>query len=129
MTLPCSLAHPHLSDGLGRGLLGKRLFGRSDLVQRSFPATFEFGGDQTIIGVDPVELALGQRGGISLSLELAFGARRAAPHPPDAGRGAPLTARRARPAPGLSGTRPPRPRRSARRAICWQAGKPSLERR
>ena len=41
----------------------------------SLPASLEFRGDQTIVGVDPVELAFGQRGGITFALELPFGAR------------------------------------------------------
>ena len=67
-----SLAHRHVSDGLGRGLLGERILGRPDLAQRRFPATLEFGGDETIVGIDAVELAFGQRGGIPLPLELTF---------------------------------------------------------
>ena len=48
------LAHAHLSNRLGRGLLGKSFFGRSNLVQRSLPArTLKFGGDKTIIGCSP----------------------------------------------------------------------------
>src|SRR5271165_1184506 len=36
------LTNPHLTDGLWRGLLSKRVFGRSDLAQGDFPASFEF---------------------------------------------------------------------------------------
>ena len=46
------LAHPHLTDGLWRGLLSKRLLGRSDLAQGRFPASLEFRGDETIVGID-----------------------------------------------------------------------------
>ena len=66
------LAHPHVSDGLGRGLLCKRLLGRPDLVQSRFPAALEFRGDETIVGIDPVELPFGQSGGVPLPLELPF---------------------------------------------------------
>src|ERR1700734_243498 len=67
------LTNPHLTDGLCRGLLSQRLFGRSDLAQGDFPASFEFRSDETIVGVDFVELAFGQRGGIALALKLPFG--------------------------------------------------------
>ena len=66
------LAHPHLSDGLGRGLLSERLLGRPDLVQGRFPAALEFRGDETIVGIDVVELPFGQSGGVALALELTF---------------------------------------------------------
>src|SRR4029077_14194879 len=44
------LAHPHVSDGLGRGLLCERFLGRPDLVQSGFPAALELRGDETIVG-------------------------------------------------------------------------------
>ena len=52
------LAHPHVSDGLGRGLLRERFLGRPDLIQRCFPAALEFRGDKTIVRIDTVELTL-----------------------------------------------------------------------
>src|SRR5258705_6535460 len=66
------LADPQLTDCLWRGLLNKRLLGRPDLAQGRFPASLKFRGDETIVGVDAVELAFGQRGGIALALELPF---------------------------------------------------------
>ena len=68
------LVYPDLNDRVGTGLVGKRFFGRPNLGQRRFPATLEFGGDETIIGVHPIELALRKSGGISLSFEFALGA-------------------------------------------------------
>nr|WP_294509843.1 hypothetical protein [uncultured Rhodopila sp.] len=50
--------------------MSKRLLGHSDLAQGGFPASLQFRGDETIVGVDTVELAFGQRGGIALALEL-----------------------------------------------------------
>ena len=106
-------AYPHLNDRLGRGLLHKRFFGRSNLVQRSLPATLKFGGDKTIIGVHPIELTLGQSGGARVGVRRSRAVRR----PPGVGSGEPLTAHRARPAPVLSGTHPPLPCRSVRHAF------------
>lgn len=54
--------------------MDKSFFRRSNLSQRRLPATFEFSGDKTIIGVHSIKLTLGQSGGVPLSLELAFGA-------------------------------------------------------
>ena len=44
------LAHPHLTDGLGGGLVSKRLFGGPDLVEGHFLASLKFRGDETIVG-------------------------------------------------------------------------------
>ncbi len=65
-------AYPHLTDGLRRGLLNKRLLGRSGLAQGFLPASLKFRGNETIVGVDAVELAFGQCGGVALALELPF---------------------------------------------------------
>jgi hypothetical protein len=61
-----------LTDGLWRGLLSKRLLGCPNLTQGRFPASLKFRGDETIFGVDAVELAFGQCGGIALALKLPF---------------------------------------------------------
>jgi hypothetical protein len=53
------LAHRHMSDGLGGGLLDERFFSRPDLVQSRFPAALEFRGDETIVRIDLVELPFG----------------------------------------------------------------------
>jgi hypothetical protein len=45
---------------------------RADLVQSHFPAALEFRGDETILGIDPVELPFGQSGGVPRPLELTF---------------------------------------------------------
>jgi hypothetical protein len=55
-----------------RGMPGERLLGRPDLAQRCFPPTLEFAGDETIVGIDAVELAFCQRRSIPLPLELTF---------------------------------------------------------
>jgi len=52
--------------------VSKRLFGGPDLVEGHFLASLKFRGDETIVGVDFVELAFGQRGGIALTLKLPF---------------------------------------------------------
>jgi len=67
------LVHSDLCDRLGTGVL-EGFFGRPNFVQRRFPATLEFGGDETIVGVHSIELAFGQSGGIPLSFEFALGA-------------------------------------------------------
>ena len=67
------LVHSDLSDRLGTSLL-ERFFSRPNVVQRRFPAALEFAGDETIVGVHPIELTFGQRGGIPLSFEVALGA-------------------------------------------------------
>ena len=66
------IADPHVSDGLGRGLLDERFFGRPDFVQSHFPAALEFRGDKSIVGIDLVELPFGQSGGVPLPLKLTF---------------------------------------------------------
>ena len=53
-------------------MLGERLLGRPNLLQRGLPATLEFGRDQTIVGIDAVELTFCQRRSVALALELAF---------------------------------------------------------
>jgi len=66
------LTHPHVSDGLGRGLPCERFLGRPDLVQGCFPAALEFRGDKTIVGIDLVELPFRQSGGVLLPFKLTF---------------------------------------------------------
>ena len=66
------LAHRHLGDGLRRGSPGERLLGCPDLAQRCFPPTLELASDETIIGIDAVELAFCQSRSIPLPLELTF---------------------------------------------------------
>ncbi|TIL29710.1 hypothetical protein [Mesorhizobium sp.] len=53
-------------------MLGKGFFGSANLAQRRFPSTLEFAGDKTIVRIDAVELALGQRCSIALALKLTF---------------------------------------------------------
>ena len=65
------LAHPDVSDGLRRDLLSERFLSSPDLAQSRFPAPLEFRGDETIVGIDLVELPFGQGCGISLPFELA----------------------------------------------------------
>lgn len=55
--------------------MDKGFFRRSNLRQRRLPATFEFSGDKTIVGVHSIKLTLGQSGGVPFSLELTFSAR------------------------------------------------------
>jgi len=64
------LADPHVSDGLGRGLLCERCLGLPDLVQSCFPTALEFRGDETIVGIDLVELPFRQSGGVLFPFEL-----------------------------------------------------------
>ena len=122
-------AYPHLTDGLRRGLLNKRLLGRSGLAQGFFPASLKFRGNETIVGVDAVELAFGQCGGVALALELPFRA--------GSQRRIHLLLSSARPRQriklgrrqALSGRHPPQLRHTRAARMYWQAGKPSLERR
>ena len=53
------LGHPHVSDGLGRRLLGERLLCRPDFIQSRFPAPLEFRSNETVVGIDPVDLPFG----------------------------------------------------------------------
>jgi hypothetical protein len=53
------LAHPDVSDGVRRDLLCERFLSYPDLAQSCFPAPFEFRGDETIIGINLVELSFG----------------------------------------------------------------------
>jgi hypothetical protein len=39
-------------------------------LQGRFPASLKFRGDETIVGIDTVELAFGQRRSVTLPLEL-----------------------------------------------------------
>jgi hypothetical protein len=48
-----------MSDSLGRSLLDERFFSRPNFVQSRFPAALEFRGDETIVGIDLVELPFG----------------------------------------------------------------------
>jgi hypothetical protein len=40
-------------------LLSERLFGRPNFVEGQFPPSLKFRGDQTIVGINLVELAFG----------------------------------------------------------------------
>lgn len=121
-------AQRHLHDGLGRSLPGKGFFGSANLAQRRFPSTLEFAGDKTIVRIDAVELALGQRCSIALALKLTF--RAAAQGLFDlllrpAARDSASISAGASAAKNASATAA-----STREArMCWQAGKPVWERR
>ena len=122
------LAYPHLTDGLRRGLLNKRLLGCSDLAQGLLPASLKFRGNETIVGIDAVELAFGQCGGVALALKLPFRA--------GSQRRIDLLLSSARPRQRIKlGRRQGRQEASATTAstraarMYWQAAKPSLERR
>ncbi|MBB4346234.1 hypothetical protein GUK30_38160 [Rhizobium leguminosarum] len=54
--------------------LGNGIFSSAKFAQRCFPSTLEFGGDQTIIRVNAIELAFCQRRGVALALKLPFSA-------------------------------------------------------
>jgi hypothetical protein len=56
-------------------LPAQRILGLPNFNQGRFPAAFEFGGHQTIVGIDAVDLPFDQCSRIPLSLKLAFGAR------------------------------------------------------
>src|SRR4051794_17682680 len=68
------LADHRLRQRLRSGLLGERLLGRTNLVQCRFPPAFQFAGDETVVGIDAVELPFGQSRLLPLALELTFGA-------------------------------------------------------
>ena len=72
------LADHRLRGRPGRRLLGERRLGRPNLLQRGLPATLEFGRDETIVGIDAVELPLRQCRGVSFPLDLVFRAGRSA---------------------------------------------------
>ncbi|WP_132549384.1 MULTISPECIES: hypothetical protein [Rhizobium] len=54
--------------------MGNGIFSSAKFPQRCFPSTLEFGGDQTIIRVNAIELAFCQRRGVALALKLPFSA-------------------------------------------------------
>ena len=54
-----SFTHTDVIDGLRRNLLSECFLSCPDLAQGSFPAPLEFRGDETIVGIDLVELPFG----------------------------------------------------------------------
>ena len=114
--------------GWGEACLGKRFLGRSDLVQSCLPAALKFRGDETIVGVDPVELPFGQSGGVPPALELAF---RAGAQAASIWSWARRALDSASSSAGASAVRNASATAASMRAarMCWQVGRPSLERR
>ena len=49
---------------------GQGFFGLPQIAQGQFPAALQLSGDQTVIGIDPIKLALGQGGLIAQPLDL-----------------------------------------------------------
>ena len=93
-------------------------------AQRGFPPALELGGDKAVVGIDAVELPLGERRRVALALELSFSAARAAPCRPAAGSdGEPRQSIEF----GGSQRRQERMRRRRHRRasarMCWQAGR------
>ncbi len=66
------LADCHLRDALLRALASNGLLGDANLVQRYLPAALELGGDEPVIGINAVELALGKCSLVALAFQLAF---------------------------------------------------------
>ncbi|MFW8610014.1 hypothetical protein [Rhizobium beringeri] len=55
-------------------LVGQRHLQQREVRSTLLPSTLEFGGDQTIIRVNAIELAFCQRRGVALALKLPFSA-------------------------------------------------------